>query len=244
MAEPQYRAYNGVRNRPPNADHFETMAPVNTTRAAIYQLVWSKPMSSVAKDFGISDVALKKICVKHRIPSPSRGYWAKKEAGKPVKQPRLVETADPLDERVAIGDNSQAELPEAVRKVLQEARAARTPRPQVPITGHQLIVIPLQRIHAAIAPTAKRLRTQKPDKDGVVSAAVSGCCGIEISAIHAERCIAVLDALARTLAIQNIDLTPTGAAMAVTASGAKVKFRLLEYVERKKTRPDAGRTGS
>jgi hypothetical protein len=49
------------------------MAPTVTTRRTIYDLIWSKPMSKVAQDFGISDVALKKICRKQRTPSPPRG---------------------------------------------------------------------------------------------------------------------------------------------------------------------------
>ena len=89
-----------------------TMAPIETTRRAIYDLVWSKPMTKVAADFQISDVALKKACDRHRVPTPPRGYWAKKEAGKPVKQVSFVETADPQDERVVIYGNNRPELPE------------------------------------------------------------------------------------------------------------------------------------
>jgi hypothetical protein len=43
-------------------------------------------MTKVAADLGVSDVAVKKICDKHRIPVPGRGYWAKIAAG----QPRFV----------------------------------------------------------------------------------------------------------------------------------------------------------
>lgn len=176
------------------------MAPAVLTRRAMYDLVWSEPMSKVAQEFGISDVALKKICEKHRVPTPPRGYWAKKEAGKPVKQFRFVETADPLDERITIHGSNQADLPEPVREVLQRARAARTVRPPMPVSDHQSSAIPLDLLHPAIAPIARNLRSQKPNKDGVVSATGSAFCGREIGAIHVERCIAILDALARALA--------------------------------------------
>jgi len=43
-------------------------------------------MSKLAESFGISDVGLSKICDRHRVPTPPRGYWAKNEAGKPVSQ--------------------------------------------------------------------------------------------------------------------------------------------------------------
>jgi hypothetical protein len=37
------------------------------------------PVIKAAKDFEISDVALKKICAWHRVPMPSRGYAPKKQ---------------------------------------------------------------------------------------------------------------------------------------------------------------------
>jgi hypothetical protein len=46
-------------------------------------------MRTLAPKYGLSDVGLAKICKKHRIPRPGLGYCAKKDAGKPVKQPPL-----------------------------------------------------------------------------------------------------------------------------------------------------------
>jgi hypothetical protein len=50
----------------------------------LYEKVWSAPMGTVAKEFGVSDVALAKTCRKLHIPVPGRGYWAKKAANQPV----------------------------------------------------------------------------------------------------------------------------------------------------------------
>ena len=47
------------------------------TREDLHALVWKRPMSRLAKSFGLSDVGLRKICVKHAIPTPGLGYWAK-----------------------------------------------------------------------------------------------------------------------------------------------------------------------
>lgn len=41
------------------------------------KLVWSKPMMHAAAELGVSDVALKKRCVKLGIPLPKRGHWLK-----------------------------------------------------------------------------------------------------------------------------------------------------------------------
>jgi hypothetical protein len=56
-----------------------------TTREELHALVWSQPMRTLAKSRGISDVALAKQCRKAGVPVPPRGWWARKEAGKPVR---------------------------------------------------------------------------------------------------------------------------------------------------------------
>jgi len=48
--------------------------PIEITRKELYDQIWSRPMIKVAANYGISDVGLNKICKKHRIPVPGRGY--------------------------------------------------------------------------------------------------------------------------------------------------------------------------
>ena len=66
--------------------------PQEVTREDRFTQVWERPKTKVSADYGISDVAMKKICDKHRIPVPGGGYWAKKEAGKPVQPARTKRT--------------------------------------------------------------------------------------------------------------------------------------------------------
>lgn len=73
------------------------------TRLELYELVWSEPLRKLAKQFGISDVAIAKRCRKSNIPLPGLGYWAKKEAGKKVFQapfpPRGLGQSDVITNR-------------------------------------------------------------------------------------------------------------------------------------------------
>jgi hypothetical protein len=64
------------------------------SREALYKLVWSKPCRAVAKELGISDVAVGKICHKLEVPKPERGFWAKKAYGKAVKIIPLKSSVD------------------------------------------------------------------------------------------------------------------------------------------------------
>jgi hypothetical protein len=77
------------------------MDKIKITREHLYDLVWSKPMTHIAKDYGISDVAVRKICKKLNIPMPHAGYWAKVRSGQKVKVenlPAATETTLPVYE--------------------------------------------------------------------------------------------------------------------------------------------------
>ena len=73
------------------------------TRKALYDLVWSEPMKTISERFGISDVALKKICVRATIPTPDRGYWAKKDAGKQTFQAEFPARPPGMTDQILIG---------------------------------------------------------------------------------------------------------------------------------------------
>jgi hypothetical protein len=77
--------------------HDSSFQPLNTKywdRVELYNEVWNQPIVKLARKYGISDVALGKACRKLRIPHPGRGYWAKRTAGKAVKQEPLPEFKD------------------------------------------------------------------------------------------------------------------------------------------------------
>ena len=63
-------------------------------RDELYQEVWSTPMWTLAKRYGISDVGLAKVCRKLTVPLPGRGYWAKKQAGRNVAQKPLPQVKE------------------------------------------------------------------------------------------------------------------------------------------------------
>lgn len=208
------------------------MPPQELTRRAMYDLVWSRPMRKVAEEFGISDVALKKICEKHRVPTPPRGYWAKKEAGKPVREVRLHETTDPQDEHIAIHGSRNLLAPE-IRQVLDQERARRKASPKRQPPTEPLPVAPLEDVHPSVAVTARALRKAKPDKDDVVRATGQGHCGIELGASSVERAIALLDAIARALEARGLSMAPAGSAMRLSVPPDTVTFSLTEQIEKR-----------
>ncbi len=60
-------------------------------RKGLHKQVWSKPIIKLAKEYGLSDVGLKKICKKLNVLTPTRGYWAKIYGGqKPLPASGLL----------------------------------------------------------------------------------------------------------------------------------------------------------
>jgi len=79
-----------------------TLLSRKLNRAELYKMVWQKPMIHLAEEFGISGNGLAKICDRLDVPYPPRGYWAKKEAGKPVITVKLPPRKEGIPETVDI----------------------------------------------------------------------------------------------------------------------------------------------
>lgn len=69
--------------------------PVTLSRQDLYDRVWSTSAVQLAKELGVSDVAISKACRRHQIPKPPLGYWAKLAAGKAPPVPALPIVIDP-----------------------------------------------------------------------------------------------------------------------------------------------------
>src|SRR5262245_49171868 len=68
--------------------------PITLTRQELYEKIWNTPASKLAREFGLSDVGLAKVCRRHEIPRPSRGYWAKRANGQQVRRTSLPQLDD------------------------------------------------------------------------------------------------------------------------------------------------------
>lgn len=82
---------------------------VKLTRQELYDQVWSTPMRNLAPQYGLSDVGLAKICKRFDIPRPPLGYWAKKEHGKPITQPKLPPPKDNAVDVIEINVRPESE---------------------------------------------------------------------------------------------------------------------------------------
>lgn len=70
------------------------------TREELFERVWTEPVWNLAKEWGLSDRGLAKACGRLEVPLPSRGYWAKVQAGQRPRRPKLPELSNQPEEIV------------------------------------------------------------------------------------------------------------------------------------------------
>ena len=69
-------------------------------RQKLFAMVWACPASEVARELGISGVALGKRCRRLQVPKPPRGYWARVASGKTPRRPPLPAYRAETEERL------------------------------------------------------------------------------------------------------------------------------------------------
>ncbi|MEI6117321.1 MAG: hypothetical protein WCP99_22495 [Burkholderiales bacterium] len=93
-------------------------------RKELYELVWSQPMTHLAKEFGCSDVGLRKICIKHNIPLHRVGHWARVAVGKHSIQLTLPDAASNPEKVIGVIAATRREEKKNEASETTELRAA------------------------------------------------------------------------------------------------------------------------
>ncbi len=163
------------------------------TRKELHDRVWQTPMLQLAKEFGISDVGLAKICRRYDIPAPPRGYWAKKTHGKRVTTIALRTARDSTPEAITIM-RTEAVTP-VVRAVEPEAPELIAAR-EYEARPENLIVVPdrLHRRHPLVRRTEDYLKSAHANARGILDARY-GCLDVSVSKAQILRAMRVMQAL-------------------------------------------------
>ena len=159
----------------------DTEKPLMLSREDLYELAWSKPISQLAKDFGISDVALAKRCRRLSVPLPGRGYWARLDAGQTPCRPKLPKREPQWHDKSAltvapsVGAYKATILSsEAARETLQsavpESAPARIAALAIISTGSILDAVPAVKRAARHAkhPRRSELKFERGERAGPI----------------------------------------------------------------------------
>jgi hypothetical protein len=63
-------------------------------REELYERIWKLPATKLAKELGISNVALAKLCRKLNVPKPGPGHWRLVQLGWEIERPQLPALED------------------------------------------------------------------------------------------------------------------------------------------------------
>jgi hypothetical protein len=205
---------------------------IELTREELFKQVWKRPMTKVAADYGNSDVALKKICDKHRIPVPGRGYWAKKSAGKNVEKAHFRTVADPDINRVVIYGSPMQKLPEPVKKARDVAKK-REARPENKVEVNSAP----ENLHPSVERTRKKLKTAKLSKKGLLVISDEGLFDLEVGPENSARVVAFLNALVTAAEDRGYRVIKGNRALVFFVDEEPLDFKIVEGTKRGKHAP-------
>lgn len=194
------------------------------TREQLYDLVWSEPMIKAAKRFGLSDVGLKKICIKNAVPVPSRGYWRKLEVGQKVKRAALPKMPSHGDVVISV-----REVSDEVQRI-QNSDAVRE---QVKMEGQEKIVVAevLEKPHPLTKLVRQNLRPPRDDRYGALICRGQNVPDVRVSPTTMDRALRLLDAFFKALTARRFEFKP-GAnehyCMGIVIHGEVISFSLDE----------------
>lgn len=194
-----------------------TAERIRLGRAELYEKVWATPVRILAKEFGMSDVGLAKICRKHSIPVPPVGYWRRKETGYKVKRPPLLSAKDG-------GEHLDIYIRERLRPEFENLARQTAPK----------IAIAPDVSHPLALRSEKLLSRGKLNQKGLVIAKNGALAHILVSREQLPRALKVLNALLLALGARGQSASwpkQENALLAVSIDGEAVRFSLSEVTD-------------
>jgi hypothetical protein len=195
------------------------MATKSLTRKQLYDQVWSEPMSKLAARFGLSDVGLAKICRKHDIPRPPRGYWARQQAGHKVKQTPLPKSAS--DDKILLSepiDSASADT----------EKAERQPKVETVIGPPVVVAETLRGCHPLVSEANQQFQVAKTDELGMIEVPDAAILHIRVSKASLRRALLIADAVLKACEQRGYKVS---AGPSVKILDQVLRFSIVEQVE-------------
>lgn len=200
---------------------------ITLTREELYNRVWKTPMLKLAKDFGLSDNGLRKICIKHKIPVPETGYWSRLRNGYKVKQKKLPPISEKQLKTIYIKRNSLQN-----DALLVKAREFERDIPNIVILKEEPFIPIVER-------TFNRIKGRiKKDNTEVIMPPIN-CLDIRIGSIETlERACKTINGLLLYFTREGykFGITKGTSKTWVKINGEQVEFAIIERAKRVKTK--------
>lgn len=199
-------------------------------REELYKEVWEQPLLKLAPKYGISAVALGKVCRRLKIPVPGRGYWAKLAVGKRAKQVPLREYKDlPYVRRLKTTITPKRTIESADPELAQIAAVESKP---VALSNDR---------HELVQSSEGWLRRARTDEHGRIEPpADKPCVRILVSKELLDRALKLMSTVLLALEENGFQVSVSEKATSVQIFGQDVKFSIMEDLRIKESRKEQG----
>ncbi len=205
------------------------MKKLTLTRQELYEMVWKLPMTKLAKQYGLSDNGLRKICLKLQIPLPKSGHWTKVQRGKKVTIVALPTGYTGEQEvTLSVGDDG---------KVIEEGNSSALSLLEHELTKGlgELLVVPqkLKKPHELIEKTKEQLEDKKNRylDNGLVRHS-RDTIAISVSPDNIGRALRFMDTLVKVLIARGHGVQIRYGETIVTVQGEEIEIRLREKLDK------------
>jgi hypothetical protein len=203
-------------------------------REELYAEIWERPLVKVAVKYGVSAVALGKVCRKLQIPLPGRGYWTKKEFGKPVeRQPLPPANNLPVVKRMkdcSVGAEQDPFVPNVDDPELLRIAEIETAN---------VTVDEAAKLHKLVSDTRRILRHSRTDDRDILQPQYDELClHIRVSKSALDRGLRLMNALILKLESEGFPVSMQNGrdSTGVMIFGQRVPFSMIEKVHVKNRR--------
>ena len=171
-------------------------------REELYKMVWSEPVSKLARGYGLSDRGLGKICMRLEIPVPGRGYWQMKKKGLKMPVPPLRPTKKINATGTYIHGKSKPHGDgEEDHETCDLITAEKMPENKIKVP------LSLDSPHDLIVMTQRSLIGAKADARGLKQPRARGCLDIHVGQGSIDRAMLIMDTLVKALETRGFDIS-------------------------------------
>ena len=203
------------------------MGKVTLTRKELYDLVWSEPLSRLAKKYKISDNGLRKICRRMNIPIPAMGHWQKVQYGYRVIVTKLPTKYEGKDE-ITLDEKKEGDT-EVDSPIVQQQRLIQTIEntkdlplkvPDRMSSRPDKLIRSTLDYHNAVRKYYRSHHGSYPDRNNVLN--------IQVEEESIPRAIRLLDTIIKVLRSRKHDVISDHFTTYANIGDEHVKFRLRE----------------
>lgn len=213
--------------------------PYFLSREALYIKVWETPAVNLTKEFGVSDVAITKMCRRLEIPKPPKGYWRRIETGFKKTIPPLPKPGEKVQYGVWIYPKSE----EKTLEFKEEFRKQQILEEKIADTLEDIKLIDIKvsaslyKPHALILQTKEAFSGNHTNRYGVLSGGRNAKhLDLSVSKKNFNRALRIMDALVKTVEKCGFNVSIENEYKTVTfikSDKIKIKIALKEELKRR-----------